>query len=203
LDQVLILGIGNVLWADEGFGVRAVETLNRRHSFPANVTVMDGGTQGLFLLPTIQDCDILIILDAVDYGLPPGTLKIVQDGDVPSFMGAKKISLHQAGFQEVLATARLLGWEPRRILLVGVQPAEIEDYGGSLRPETAARIDDAIDAVLNGLHRIGVPVSLRTSDAIELGPVALDRENYEFGRPDAGLACRIGDERFIRAWGWL
>ena len=49
--QVLILGIGNVLWADEGFGVRCVETLADQWSFPDNVKLLDGGTQGLYLLP--------------------------------------------------------------------------------------------------------------------------------------------------------
>ncbi len=198
--SILVLGIGNVLWADEGFGVRAVECLHQRYTFPDDVVVMDGGTQGVYLLPHVQSCQVLIILDAVDYGLAPGTLKLVTDDDVPSFMGAKKISLHQAGFQEVLATARLLGWEPQRILLVGVQPAVIEDYGGSLRPETAERIDDALAVVLAELDRLGVPVVERTSTPDELGPPALERGAYEQGRPNADVACRFGDERFLPGW---
>lgn len=198
--SILVLGIGNVLWADEGFGVRAVECLHQRYTFPDNVVVMDGGTQGVFLLPHVQSCAALIILDAVDYGLEPGTLKLVTDDDVPTFMGAKKISLHQAGFQEVLATARLLGWEPQRILLVGVQPAVIEDYGGSLRPETAGRIDDALAAVLAELDRLGVKATRRTSAPEELGPPALEQHAYEQGRPDADVACRFGDERFLSSW---
>lgn len=198
--SILVLGIGNVLWADEGFGVRAVECLHQRYTFPDDVVVMDGGTQGVYLLPHVQSCEVLIILDAVDYGLAPGTLKLVTDDDVPSFMGAKKISLHQAGFQEVLATARLLGWEPQRILLVGVQPAVIEDYGGSLRPETAERIDDALAVVLAELDRLGVPAVERTSTPDELGPPALERGAYEQGRPNADVACRFGDERFLPGW---
>jgi len=197
---ILVLGIGNVLWADEGFGVRAVECLNQRYVLPDNVVVMDGGTQGVYLLPHVQSCSALIILDAVDYGLAPGTLKLVEDDHVPTFMGAKKISLHQAGFQEVLAAARMLGWEPKRILLVGVQPAIIEDYGGSLTPETEARIDDALAAVLAELNRLGVHAKRRTSDPEELGPVALDRRAYEQGRPDPDLAYRYGDERFLPYW---
>lgn len=198
--SILVLGIGNVLWADEGFGVRAVEYLHQRYTFPDNVVVMDGGTQGVYLLPHVQSCAALIILDAVDYGLAPGTLKLVTDDDVPTFMGAKKISLHQAGFQEVLATARMLGWEPQRILLVGVQPAVIEDYGGSLTPETEARIDDALAAVLAELNRLGVDATQRTSVPDELGPAALERRAYEQGRPDADAACRFGDERFLSTW---
>ncbi|MHB1203887.1 MAG: hydrogenase maturation protease, partial [Acidithiobacillus sp.] len=66
---VLVLGIGNILWADEGFGVRAVEALHQAYEFPAEVKLMDGGTQGLYLLPLVQDADILVIFDAIDYGL--------------------------------------------------------------------------------------------------------------------------------------
>ena len=196
-EKVLILGIGNVLWADEGFGVRAVEALHRRCVFPHHVTVMDGGTQGLYLLPHVRDCSVLIILDAVDYGLPAGTLKLVGDEKVPSYMGAKKVSLHQAGFQEVLATATLLGWEPRRVLLVGVQPSIIEDYGGSLTRLVASKIDAAVSEVLAELGRLGIEVSERCFLADDLGPAALDQAAYEQGRPAAELACRIGDDRFL------
>ncbi len=48
------------------------------------------------------------MFDAIDYGLPPGTMKIVRDHEVPAFMGAKKMSLHQTGFQDVIATAQLM-----------------------------------------------------------------------------------------------
>ena len=62
--SVLILGIGNLLWADEGFGVRAVEELHRRYQFPENVKLMDGGTQGIYLVQHVREADILIVFDA-------------------------------------------------------------------------------------------------------------------------------------------
>ena len=80
--NVLVLGIGNVLWADEGFGVRCVEELARGWQFDANVQILDGGTQGLYLLPFLEETDILVVFDAVDYGLPPGTLKVVEGDEV-------------------------------------------------------------------------------------------------------------------------
>ena len=135
MPRILILGIGNLLWADEGFGVRAVEALNRDYEFPDNVRLMDGGTQGLYLIEHVMSADILIVFDAVDYGLAPGSLKLAEGDAVPKFLGAKKMSLHQTGFQDVLATAELLGKAPKHLFLIGVQPAELEDYGGSLRDE--------------------------------------------------------------------
>ena len=88
--QALILGIGNILWADEGFGVRAVESLNQHYQFKDNVTVMDGGTQGIYLVQFVEQADILAVFDAIDYGLEPGTIKLIEGDDVPKFMGVKK-----------------------------------------------------------------------------------------------------------------
>jgi hypothetical protein len=82
---VLVLGIGNILWADEGFGVRCVEELHRRWSFPDDVLVMDGGTQGLYLVHYVQAAKRVIVFDAIDYGEQPGTLKLVRGDEVPKF----------------------------------------------------------------------------------------------------------------------
>lgn len=193
--SALILGIGNVLWADEGFGVRCVEVLERRYRFPGNVRLMDGGTQGLYLVEHVQAADILVVFDAVDYGLPPGTLKRVVGDEVPKFLGVKKISLHQTGFQEVLATAELLGSYPRHLLLIGVQPRELEDFGGSLCDEVKACIDPALDVALRYLEGFGIRASLREDTQAPCSALSLDR--YEGERPAAEFACRIGDQRFF------
>ncbi|MDJ0741146.1 MAG: HyaD/HybD family hydrogenase maturation endopeptidase [Gammaproteobacteria bacterium] len=199
--NVTIMGIGNLLWADEGFGVRTIETLHRRYRFADHVRLIDGGTQGIYLVQHVQAADILVVFDAIDYGLAPGTLKSIEGADVPSFMGAKKMSLHQTGFQEVLAMAELLGDYPQHILLVGVQPEQLEDYGGSLRPSVRAQIDPAIDAALAWLAARGVTAERRRSPlsvAQALHPEQLALAAYETQRPTAELACRLGDERVLR-----
>lgn len=156
--DILVLGIGNVLWADEGFGVRAVEALNARYILPPNVRLMDGGTQGMFLLPYVRAARGLLIFDAIDFALEPGALRVIRAGDVPSYMGAKKVSMHQAGFQEVLAAAQLVGESPQSLVLIGVQPVQLDDYGGSLRPQVKARIPDALAAAVAELRGWGVQV---------------------------------------------
>lgn len=197
--KVLILGIGNLLWADEGFGVRTVEHLHAHYSFPPNVQLLDGGTQGIYLVQHVEEADILLVFDAIDYGLEPGTLKLVEDADVPSFMGAKKMSLHQTGFQEVLAMAQLLDRYPKHLLLVGVQPVELEDFGGSLRSAVKAQIEPAIQAALDWLGKLGVHATLRTEPLVidQSGHSALHIHDYEANRPSESDACRIGDERFL------
>ena len=195
--SVLLLGIGNLLWADEGFGVRVVEELDRRFTFPDGVRLLDGGTQGIYLVQDIRETDILVVFDAIDYGLAPGTLKLIRDDDVPAFLGAKKMSLHQTGFQEVLAMAQMLGDYPQHLLLVGVQPAQLEDFGGSLTPETKAQIEPAIHAALTYLAQFGIQPTLRAGAPQEDLTAELSLARYEAERPTEELACRTGDERIL------
>ncbi|CAG1010118.1 MAG: HyaD/HybD family hydrogenase maturation endopeptidase [Rhizobiaceae bacterium] len=195
--RVLILGIGNVLWADEGFGVRCVEAMAETHALPPSVRLLDGGTQGLYLLPFLEECDALLVFDAIDYGLPAGEMKVVRDDEVPAFMGAKKMSLHQTGFQDVIATATLMGYRPAQMVLIGCQPVELDDYGGGLRPEVAARIPQALAIARGVLSEWGVTVSGGRSDASLLADPAVRRGAYEAGRPSEEEACRTGDARFF------
>jgi len=199
IPRILVLGVGNILWADEGFGVRAVEELARRYEFPEHVRLEDGGTQGLYLVDLVRDADVLLVFDAVDYGLPPGTLHCVRGEEVPRFMGAKKMSLHQTGFQEVLALAELMGQCPRELLLIGVQPVELEDFGGSLRDPVKAQIGPAIAIALDHLARFGVHPRERNAAALPASFVHREVAMYvyESGRPPADAACRIGDARFL------
>lgn len=184
--DTLILGIGNILWADEGFGIRAVETLNARYRFPADVRVIDGGTQGIFLVPWVMNARRLLIFDAVDFGLPAATLNVIQGPDVPRFMGAKKMSMHQTGFQEVLAMADLSGDLPEALALVGVQPELLDDFGGSLTDSVKAQIDVAINAGCEILDQWGIPYSQRDDTeprGDRVSPDAIDMNDYERGRP--------------------
>jgi hydrogenase maturation protease len=200
--RVLVIGIGNLLWADEGFGVRAVEAMHRLYEWPGNVRLMDGGTQGLYLVQHVREADILIVFDAVDYGLQPGTMKLVEGDEVPKFLGAKKISLHQTGFQEVLATAELLGGATQHLYLIGVQPVELDDFGGSLRDEMKARIDPAIQHAIDFLARFGISGHRREVPLPETETLACEHmvmSRYEAQRPSAEEACRFGDPRVLMA----
>lgn len=197
--KALILGIGNVLWADEGFGVRCVEETARTLSFGPQVHLLDGGTQGLYLLPFLEGVEAMVVFDAVDYGLAPGTLKVVEGDDVPAFMGAKKMSLHQTGFQDVLATAQLMGCCPAQIVLIGCQPVELEDYGGGLRPAVEAQIAPAIAIARDWLAARGHTATEGQTATNDLADLSLRRENYEGNRPSEDAACRTGDARFFPA----
>ena len=202
--SITVLGIGNVLWADEGFGVRCVEALQQRWHFDADggeeVQLVDGGTQGLYLIHHVQGASKLLIFDAIDYGLEPGTLKLIENDEVTRFMGAKKMSLHQTGFQEVLMLAQLTEQYPQQVLLIGCQPQELEDYGGSLRPIVKTALEDALALGLDRLRAWGATPLPRdaapsSDESVTVPTLALG--SYEAGRPAAEQACRVGDERFL------
>jgi len=177
-----VLGIGNILWGDEGFGVRAVEEFHRRYAVADNVTILDGGTQGLYLVNYLEEADCLVVFDAIDYGLAPGTLKVVRDAEVPRFTGAKKMSLHQTGFQEVVSAADLLGRCPRHLALIGCQPLDLEDWGGPLTQPVRAQIEPAIELACEILSQWGSPPELRQSPLPESERLLandIDHLNYE------------------------
>lgn len=196
--SALLLGVGNILWADEGFGVRCVESFAQRFDIPDNLVVTDGGTQGLYLVELLRAHNPVIIFDAVDFGDTPATMRLVENDDIPAFVGAHKMSLHQAGLQDVIACAKLLGDCADNMLLIGVQPVELEDYGGSLRPQVRDCIPRALDIAAQYLADFGILLTAR-SDAEPPGIITpgLDLASYESGRPDASIAWRHGDERVL------
>jgi hydrogenase maturation protease len=151
----------------------------------------------------VEGCRRLLILDAVDYGLAPGTLKVVRDDEVPRFMGVKKMSLHQTGFQEVLSVAMLRGWSPKGVTLIGCQPEMLDDYGGSLTDTVKARMPEVMDLALATLYGWLAQPRRRTAPAQRITLDSLEMDRYEGQRPSAELACRFGDGRFLEAAGVL
>jgi hydrogenase maturation protease len=196
--DALVLGIGNVLWADEGFGVRAVEALHAAWTFPDNVRLMDGGTLGLNLFEDIASARQVLVFDAIDYGLPGGTLKVLRDAEVPAW-GAKKLSPQQTGFNDILALAQLRGTVPERITAIGVQPVELDDFGGSLRAPVRARLAEAVELAVRELALWGYAATPRAagSGVPPLNAQSLALDAYEAGRPSEDDACRIGDPRVL------
>jgi len=196
--EALVLGIGNVLWADEGFGVRAVEALHAAYAFPPEVVLRDGGTLGLNLYEDVASARRVLVFDAIDFRLAPGTLRVLRDAEVPAW-GRTKLSPHQTGFNDVLALAQLNGRAPDAIVAVGVQPLELEDFGGSLTPPVRERLPEAVALAARELAAWGFRGTLRPAGAFfePLHAASLALERYESGRPSAAEACRIGDPRVL------
>ena len=151
--DIMILGIGCILYSDEGFGVRVVEKLQQLYEFPDNVMVVDGGVLGINLLGVISKPAHLIVVDAIRNKGQPGDLYRLQGDAIPERIRAKN-SLHQVDFLEALTLCQALDKVPETVIL-GVEPADIETQSLELTPATQSRIDPMIAMVLDELKRFG------------------------------------------------
>ncbi len=152
--HTLVLGIGNMLLRDEGVGVRLVQQLLERYTQPEGVAILDGGTMGLDLMVAIEGVEQLLVIDAVQAHLAPGEHIRLYNDEIPSFLG-RGISPHQIGLTDILSVARLRDILPRRVALLGVQPALVET-GLELSPTIAAQMDTLEQVVLDMLREWGV-----------------------------------------------
>lgn len=152
--EILVLGIGNLVMTDDGIGVRVVQLLAERYRFPEQVTVLDGGTLGLDLLPQISQAQRLLIIDAVETGAEPGTLIRLSGTEIPLAL-TTRLSPHQMGLKDLLAVGSLLGQSPQEIVLWGVQPQTVE-LALHLSPPVAAQLESLVDKVLEDLATWGI-----------------------------------------------
>jgi hydrogenase maturation protease len=151
--NVLVLGIGNVLMGDDSIGIRVIEELGRRFRFPESVELLDGGTSGIELLSHIRGRDWLIIVDAIKSGFPPGTVVRAEGDDVPAkFM--TRISPHQLGLSDLLATASLSGDLPPNMVLFGIEPKRVA-LGFELSDEVRSNFEKLLETVVSELINIG------------------------------------------------
>lgn len=149
----MILGIGCILFSDEGFGVRVVEALQARYHFSENVQLVDGGVLGINLLGVISKPDHLIVVDAVRHKGNPGDLYRLAGVDIPERIRAKN-SLHQVDFLEALTLCQALDKVPETVIL-GVEPEDIETLSTELTPTTRSKLDTVIEKVLGEVKRLG------------------------------------------------
>lgn len=159
--KVLVLGIGNLLLQDEGAGVRAVEAFERKYCAPACVEILDGGTSGIELLQYIRGKDHLILLDVVKSGNAPGIIIRLEGKDVPALF-QKKISPHQLGISDLLATAQLIGKMPKRVVLFGIEPKSI-GTGLEMSGEVGRNIGRLADMVADELVSLGLSVTTKSA----------------------------------------
>jgi hydrogenase maturation protease len=148
MKDILVLGIGNPLCGDDGFGVEVVRRL-REQERPPCVEFLDGGTLGLYLLPNLEGRSHVLVVDAIDCGGPPGHVVRLRSADIPADRGLK-LSEHQVTFHEVLALMDLMEIKPRELLFVGVQPRSTH-WGDPLSREAEAAIPRVIEEITRQL----------------------------------------------------
>ncbi len=162
-ERILVMGIGNPLMRDEGIGVRVVELLMARYTWPDSIEIVDAGTMGLGIISLFRDVDFVLVIDAVDgTGHEPGTIIRLSPDDIAS--NQIMHSLHDVRFVNVLEAAEMAGIRPAAEC-IGIQIEQIEAWVTELSPAIEAMLDAAVDAVLEVLAEHGVEPIDRTSES--------------------------------------
>ena len=161
--KTLVLGIGNVLLQDEGLGIHALAELQRRFTFDEGIELLDGGTAGVELLRHLDGREHVIVIDAIAAGHPPGTVFRVEGEDVPR-MFHLRISPHQIGLSDVLATALITDSLPGEMVLFGMEP-ETMTMGLALTATAESSLGKLVDSVADELRRLGHRVEKRPDPA--------------------------------------
>ena len=152
--DVTILGVGNVILRDEGFGVRVAEYLDAHYDFPENVQVVDGGTLGIELTQFVTGTKRLLVIDSINGHEAPGTVFRFADGEVMAHF-QDKISAHEVGIQDVLALLEVTGHKIPSVVVIGAQPYDLE-AGVELSPAMERLVVPMAERALTELRKWGV-----------------------------------------------
>jgi len=147
--DTVVIGVGNTILSDDGVGVHAARLLQGDPRVPAGVTILDGGTIGLELLPYSSDASRVLFLDAVNSGGAPGTLTRMTARDLLD--ASTGWSVHQLGVADLIAALALVSTQPQDIVVLGVQPANT-GWGTSLSPDVEAALIGLVDAAVTQLQ---------------------------------------------------
>jgi hydrogenase maturation protease len=158
-----VIGLGNPLMGDDGFGLVALARLREEWTLEG-VELADGGTWGMSLLPLIEDSDRVVLLDAIAAGAAPGEVVVLERDRLPIYL-TRKLSPHQIDLRDVLATAEWRGKLPVETVAIGVQPLSVE-MGLELSPEVDRAVEAAVGVVIARLEQWGHHCSPREPAAL-------------------------------------
>lgn len=142
--SILILGLGNSLLGDDAAGPLAIESLLASPSaLDAQISLRDGGTMGLSLLPEIEDCAGFIAIDAASFGAAPGTVRVFEGAAMDAILGGVKKTAHEVALADLMGAAMLAGSAPVFRALVAVQPLTTA-LGMTLSPPVEAAMPQVL-----------------------------------------------------------
>lgn len=176
-----IIGLGNVLCADDGLGVIALRLLAQRYTIPAGVNLVEGEMRGLGLLPALEQASAAILVDACCGAGGPGSLRRLA-GPKLLRATADQAFVHGAGVAGLLDAARGLGRLPAQVVMLGVVPATLE-LGLGCSPAVEARLPRLLAGIANEAGRLGHRLPLRPGRLRPLEPSASCAARIVRGEP--------------------
>ncbi len=160
MSSIAVIGLGNVLMGDDGFGPYVAYLLERDYAWPDDVQVVELGTQGLDLTPWVRGVSSLVVVSSVHRGASPGTLHRlgraeILDRELPAREPSLRNSPYEPGLRNLLLTLEFMGGAPERVLVLGAEPESVELNGG-LSPSVRSSLPAAVDEVLAAVRGMGV-----------------------------------------------
>jgi hydrogenase maturation protease len=147
---ILVLGVGNLVLTDEGVGVHVVQRLQKM-DLPSHVEVLDGGTSGFDLLDDIEGRKKVVVVDAVKGEQPPGTIYRMTTEDIEE-APKSRLSLHDIDMTDLLKLVDLFEIEKPEIVIIGIEPKDIESASLELSQEIEARVPRLIELVMKEIE---------------------------------------------------
>lgn len=163
MTRCAVIGLGNPLMGDDGFGLVALERLRDEWTLEG-VELADGGTWGMSLLPLVEESDRVVLLDAISSGAEPGDVVVLERERLPIYL-TRKLSPHQVDMRDVLATAEWRGKLPAETVAIGVEPRVVK-MGLELSPEVEKAVDAALWLVIARLIKWGYRCMPRETPAL-------------------------------------
>ena len=158
--DIVVLGLGNILMEDEGIGVHVANHLEQNYLFKPEIEIVDGGTSGLDLLPFFGPEKSILIIDAVNFDMKPGTVASLEDDDILAQLDPK-ISLHHLGLSDLISVSELLDKKPQKMTLLGIQPESMENLDLEMTKTIQGVFDKVVTNAIRILTEWGIEVSKR------------------------------------------
>lgn len=169
MPKTFVLGLGNVLMGDDGFGPAAVHAFEQAFAVGPDVEIVDLGTPGLDLTPWLADARHVIIVDTVRASFPAGTMRIYDKADLTRYAPFARTGPHDPGVKECVLTLEFAGRAPEAITVVGVVPASTA-MGLELSAAVTAALPDAVAAIAGALIEGGDTISRRPARSASAAP---------------------------------
>ncbi len=159
-----ILGIGNLLLSDESFGIHVIEHLEQHYSFPDSITLMDGGTAGIYMAPFLEEHDPIFVVDVVNMkDATPGSLFTFSAEDTKDGSIQTRMSPHQLGILEMLDICKFRGIEPETVEFFCVIPKSMET-GLEMSDVVAPQVAKISEKLVERLGTMGYAITKKENE---------------------------------------
>jgi hydrogenase maturation protease len=160
--RTYVLGLGNVLMGDDGFGPAVARAFDAAYEVDGDVEVVDLGTPGLDLMPWFFDAEQLVIVDTVKSDAAPGTLRVYNKPDILKHLPSVRVGPHDPGVKEALLTLEFAGRGPSDVVLIGAVPKDV-GMSTELSAPVANAVPGALALLVDALTHLGHTVRRRST----------------------------------------